>query len=50
MKLLSLDVGTTESGYAILEVPEYNKLTIHEFGKIDNNKLLEIQKEKKSHV
>lgn len=44
MKLLSLDVGTTESGYAILEVPEYNKLTIHEFGKIDNNKLLEIVK------
>lgn len=38
MKLIALDVGTTQSGYCIVDVDTYKPL---EFGKVDNNILLE---------
>lgn len=46
LKLLALDVGTVESGYAIMELPGENDIVLHEFGKIDNERLLQVVKEK----
>lgn len=42
MRILSIDVGTTESGYAILRFP----FQLVEFGKVSNNELLGIVKNK----
>lgn len=37
MRILAIDPGNTESGYAIIEMPNFN---IEEFGKIENDNLL----------
>lgn len=42
MKLLSLDVGTTESAFCIIDIDTYKPL---KFGKISNEELLKIVKE-----
>ena len=41
MEILSLDVGTEESAYCLIDSSNYKPL---KFGKIDNNELLEIVK------
>lgn len=37
MKILAIDTGNTESGYAIIEMPEFRLVN---FGKVENNELL----------
>jgi hypothetical protein len=37
MRILAIDAGNKESGYAIIEMPEFK---IIDFGKVDNEKLL----------
>lgn len=44
MRILSIDAGTQESGYVIMEMPEENELALIQFGKIENEDLLQIIK------
>ena len=37
MKILAIDAGSTESGYAVIEMPKFKLI---DFGKIDNKELL----------
>ena len=37
--IFAIDPGNTESGYAIVEMPDFN---LYEFGKVENNELLDI--------
>ena len=46
-RILCLDVGTVESGYVIMD---YNPFTLYEFGKINNEELLDIVKSKNYEV
>jgi hypothetical protein len=41
MKILAIDPGNRESGYAIIEMPEFKLI---EFGKIENHNLLDLIK------
>lgn len=43
--LLTIDAGTTESGYTIMKEPEGNTMELSYFGKVDNNKIMSIIKE-----
>ena len=38
MTILAIDPGTTQTGYAVIEMPEFRLI---EFGKVDNDALLE---------
>lgn len=38
MRILAIDAGSTESGYAIIEMPDFKLL---EFGKVDNEELVD---------
>ena len=44
MEILSIDVGTTETGYCLIDKETYRPL---KFGKISNDELLKIVKEEK---
>lgn len=37
MRIFAIDAGNTESGYAVIEMPDFRLL---EFGKVENNELL----------
>lgn len=43
-KILAIDAGTTESGYAIMTEPDEDDLELFQFGKIKNEDLLQIIK------
>ena len=43
-KILAIDVGTTDSGYVIMTMPDEDTLNIIQAGKVDNNTLLKIIK------
>lgn len=38
MRILAIDPGNTESGYAVIEMPEFKLL---DFGKVENNELIQ---------